>query len=69
MLGFTGKNILRRPMQNTNLIVNLNLSLIKNRTVSYFPLSAPKKSFLSTSNFPILRKLFPFYAEGSACCI
>lgn len=58
MLGFTGKNILRRPMQNTNLIVNLNLSLIKNRTVSC-PLSAPQKVSLE-----IFRKLFPFLLRG-----
>lgn len=39
VLGLTGRNILlARPIQNTNLIVNLNLSFIKNHSASYFPL-------------------------------
>lgn len=69
MLGFTGKNILRRPMQNTNLIVNLNLSPIKNRTVSYFPLSAPQKCFPLDILCPSKKKFFVSCFVRGVCLV
>lgn len=52
VLGLTGRNIsLTRPIQNTNRIVNLNLSFIKNRSAS----CSPFQPWCFRMNFPPAR--------------
>lgn len=64
VLGLTGRNIsLTRPIQNTNRIVNLNLSFIKNRSAS----CSPFQPWCFRMNFPPARNCQIFIWNSILC--